>query len=128
MIHDSVPTLLFSGCTADRTQVCAPVSVDLQCVLCIANSSYAVKTPKDEVAWHIGIFTKNWKFGHISFKTRDFEIKREDGRQFLKTGVSLSKREGWEICTGLFNSEVFFYLISISNNTTMWDKPKQSEM
>ena len=127
MIHDSVPTLLFSSCTADRTQVCGPVSMDLQCVLCIANSSYAVKTPKDEVAWHIGIFTKNWKFGHISLKTRDFEIKREDGRQFLKTGVSRSKREVWEVQAS-FYSEVFFYLISISNDTTMWDKPKQSEM
>ena len=25
------------------------VNMDLQCILCIANSSYAVKTPKDDV-------------------------------------------------------------------------------
>ena len=35
---------------------------------------------------HIGIFRKNWKFGDVSLKTGDFEIKREDGRQPLKTG------------------------------------------
>ena len=73
--------------------------MDLQCILCIANSSYAVKTPKDEVTcgtyWS---FTKNGKFGHVSLKTGDFEIKREDGRQPLKTRVSRSKREGWNIC------------------------------
>ena len=52
---------------------------------------------------HIGIFIKNLKFGHVSLKTGDFEIKREDGRQPLKTGVSRSKREGWNIWSRLFH-------------------------
>ena len=51
--------------------------MDLQCILYIADSSYTVKTPKDR---------KNWKFADVSLKTGDFEIKREDGRQPLKTG------------------------------------------
>ena len=46
---------------------------------------------------HVGIFIKKLKFGHVSLKTGDFEIKREDGRQPLKTGVSRSKREDWNI-------------------------------
>ena len=46
---------------------------------------------------HIGTFTKNWKFGHVSLKTRDFEIKWEVGRQPLKREVSHSKQEGWNI-------------------------------
>ena len=47
---------------------------------------------------HIGIFTKNWKFGYVSLKTRDFKIKREDRRQPLQTQVSHWKWEGWNIC------------------------------
>ena len=74
------------------------VNMDVQCILCIANSSYAVKTPKDEVTcdtyWN---FYKNWKLRYTSLKTGDFEIKREDGRQPLKTGVSRSKRESWNV-------------------------------
>ena len=35
------------------------VNMDLQCILCIANSSYAVKTPKDSVTCDTGIFSKN---------------------------------------------------------------------
>lgn len=47
MIHESFPALL-SSCTADQTQV----NMDLECILCIANSSYAVITPKDEVPYN----------------------------------------------------------------------------
>ena len=50
-----------------------------------------------QLAIHIGIFTKNQKFGHAYLKTGDFKIKREDRRQPLKTGVSHSKWEGWNI-------------------------------
>ena len=50
--------------------------MDLQCILYIADSSYAVKTPKDEVTcdtfWN---FRKNLKFADVSLKTGDFEIK-----------------------------------------------------
>ena len=71
------------------------VNIDIQCILWTANGSYAVKTPKDEVTCNI---TKNWKFGHVSLKTRDFEIKLENVRQPLKTGVSRSIWEGWNVC------------------------------
>ena len=47
MIHESFPALL-SSCTADQTQV----NMDLECILCTANSSYAVITPKDEVPYN----------------------------------------------------------------------------
>ena len=98
MIHDSFPALL-SSWTADRTKVCAAVNMDLQCIICIANSNYAVKTSKDEVTcdtyWN---FYKKWKLGHVSLKTGDFEIKRKDGRQPFKTVVSRLKRKNWNIC------------------------------
>ena len=74
----------------------------------------AVKTPKDKVTCdYIGIFTQNWKFEHVFLKTGDFEIKQEDGRQPLKTGVSRSKREGWNICNR--NHELYNWVIALSN-------------
>ena len=67
--------------------------------LSIDVTPYAVKHQKTkQPAIHSGIFTKNLKFGHVSLKMGDFEIKREDRRQPLKMGVSCSKREGWTIC------------------------------
>ena len=98
--------------------------MDLQCILCIANSSYAFKTPKEEVTYiYIGIFTKHWKFGNVSLKAGDFEIKREDRRQPLKTGVSRSKREGrniWCCCHHfstcyLFTPRWFYCLFYLLN-------------
>ena len=81
--------------------------MDLQCILCIANSSYAVKTPKDEVTcntyWN---FYKKLKIWTCFLKMGDFEIKQEDGRQPLKTEVSRSKREGWNICKHVFKNPV----------------------
>ena len=76
--------------------------MDLQCILCIVNSSYAIKTPKDEgyfVFWCFNCdiywnFYKKFKFGHVFVKTGDVEIKRGDGRQPLKKEVSHSKWEG----------------------------------
>ena len=44
---------------------------------------------RSNFAIYVGIFTKNLKFGHVSLKTGDFEIKREDERKPLKTGVSV---------------------------------------
>ena len=35
--------------TYDKSLQKQAVNMDLQCILCIANSSYAVKAPKDEV-------------------------------------------------------------------------------
>ena len=35
--------------TYDKSLQKQAVNMDLQCILCIANSSYAFKTPKDEV-------------------------------------------------------------------------------
>ena len=60
--------------------------MDLRCILCTVNSSYAVKTPKDEVAIHNGIFLKTEIFGDVSLRTGDFKIEREDRKQPLKMG------------------------------------------
>ena len=84
--------------------------MDLQCIFCIGNSSYAFKTPKDEVTcntyWN---FYKKLKIWTVSIKTGNFEIKRDDWRQPLKTEVSRSKREGWNICSSVI-------CIAISNS------------
>ena len=59
--------------------------MDLQCILCIANSSYTVKTPKDEVTWDT-----YWNF----YKKLDiFTSKREISRSNGRTGDKLSKQE-----------------------------------
>ena len=90
--------------TYDESLQKQAVHMDLQCVIYIASSSYAVKTPKDEGTWHTyWNFYKNWKIGHVSLKTGDFENKREDGREPLKTRVSRSKREGWNIYIKILN-------------------------
>ena len=56
--------------------------MNLQCILCNANSSYAVEIPKDKVTCN-----KYWNF------YKKLKIW-EDGRQPLKMGVSHSKWEG----------------------------------
>ena len=64
-----------------------------------------------------------------------FPSKREISRWNGRTGDNFSKRESpvqngrfGKYVQASFYSEVFFNLISISNDTTMWDKPKQSQM
>ena len=60
--------------------------MNLQCILCNANSSYAVEIPKDKVTCN-----KYWNF------YKKLKIW-EDGRQPLKMGVSHLKWEGWNKC------------------------------
>ena len=57
------------------------VNMDLQCILCIANSICAIKTPKDDVTCDT-----YWKFYM-------FPSKREILRSYGKTGDNFSK---WE--------------------------------
>ena len=79
------------------------VNMDLQCTLCIANSSYAVKTPKGEVTcdtyWS---FYKKWKIWICipqNGRFRDQTGGRETTFQnhYITFQVSCSKREGWNI-------------------------------
>ena len=104
MIHDSFPALL-SRCTADRTQVCATDNMDLQCsavnmdLLYIANSSYAVKTPKDEVTcdtyWNFHKKLKIWTYFPKNGRYRD----QTGGRKTTCQNGSLPfKTGGWNIC------------------------------
>ena len=78
--------------------------MDLQCIICIAKSSYEVKTPKDEgtchTYWNFYKKLKNWT---CFSQPGDFENKREDRREPLKTRVSRSKREGWNIYIKILN-------------------------
>ena len=62
--------------------------MDLKCILCIANNSYAVKTPKSEVTCNTywSFYKKNKNLDMFSSKR---EISRSDGR----TGDNVSKRE-----------------------------------
>ena len=96
--------------------------MDLQCIICIANTSYAVKTPKEEVAcnthWNFYKKFKIWTFPS-DIRMGDFEIKW-DRRQPLKTGVSHSRQKGWNICTSVLSSLIIIiikldYLIPATN-------------
>ena len=62
--------------------------MDLQCIVCIANSSYAVKTPKDEVTcdtyWNFCKKLKIWTC---------FPLKLEISRSNERMRDNLSKRE-----------------------------------
>ena len=70
--------------------------MDLQCILCIANSSYAVKTAKHEVTcdtyWNFYKKLKIWTCFPQNRGYRDQTGRRETTSQ---KGVSRSKREGW---------------------------------
>ena len=61
--------------------------MDLQCILCVANSIFAVKTPKTKLLpIHIGLFTK---IENLDMFPSNREILRSNGR----TGDNLSKLE-----------------------------------
>ena len=68
--------------------------MDLQCILCIANSSYAVKTPKDEVTcdtyWNFYKKLKIWtcfpQNGRFQDQTGGRETISQNGSFPLKTG------------------------------------------
>ena len=70
------------------------VNMDLQCILCIANSSYAVKTPKDEVTcntyWNFYKKLKIWtcfpQNGRFRDQTGGRETTSQNGSLLLKTG------------------------------------------
>ena len=92
MIHGSFPAL-FLSCTADRTEVFPASNMDLQCILCIVNSSSAVKTPKDEVTcdtyWNfykklkiLTCFPQNKIFQD---QTEGWETTSQNGRLLFKT-------------------------------------------
>ena len=68
--------------------------MDLQCILCIANSSYAVKTPKDEVTcdtyWSFYKKCKIWTCFPQNMRFRDqmggWETTSQNGSLQFKTG------------------------------------------
>ena len=68
--------------------------MDLQCIVCIANSSYAVKTPKDEVTcdtyWNFYKTMKIWtclpQNGRFRDQTRGQETTSQNGSLPFKTG------------------------------------------
>ena len=86
MIHGSFPAL-FLSCTADRTEAFSAANMDLQCILCIVNSSSAVKTPKDEVTCDT-----YWNF-YKKLKILTFPSKRDISRSNVRMGDNFSKRE-----------------------------------
>ena len=61
--------------------------MDLQCILCIANSSYAVRKPKDEVT------CDTYRNLYKKLKIWMFPSKREISRSDGRTGDNLSERE-----------------------------------
>ena len=68
-------------------------NMDLQCILCIANSSYAVRKPKDKVYWN---FYKNLKIWTCFPQNGRFWDQTGDGRQPLKTGGRVGTYDrGW---------------------------------
>ena len=108
--------------TYDESLQKQTVDMDLRHILCIVNSSYTVKTPKEEVSWtHIAIFTKYWKFGIVSLKMGEFEIKQETTSQKQEspiqnrkvgTNASGSRAKHWwgsrKLCS-FSNSKYFLY-------------------
>ena len=68
--------------------------MDLQCIVCITNSSYAVKTPKDEVTcdtyWNFYKKLKIWtclpQNGRFRDQTGGWEITSQNRRIPLKMG------------------------------------------
>ena len=70
------------------------VNMDLQCILCIANSSYAVKTPKDEepcdTYWNFYKILKIWtcfpQNGKFRDRTGARETTSQNGSLLFKTG------------------------------------------
>ena len=64
------------------------VNMDLQCILCIAYSSYAVKTPKDEIPYD-SILEFLQKIENLDMSPSKREISRSNGRM----GDNLSKPE-----------------------------------
>ena len=68
--------------------------MDLQCILCIANSSYAVKTPKDEVTcnryWNFYKKLKIWtcflQNGRFRDRTGGRETTSQNGSFLFKVG------------------------------------------
>ena len=68
--------------------------MDLQCILCIANSSYAVKTPKDKVTWdtywNLKKKLKIWTYfpqnGRFWDQTVGRETTSQNGSLLFKTG------------------------------------------
>ena len=71
--------------------------MDLQCILCIANSSYTVKTPKDEATWDIyWNFYKQMKIGTCCPQNGRFR-DQTGGRETASQNGSLPfKTEGLE--------------------------------
>ena len=63
------------------------VNMDLQCILCTVNSSYAVKTPKDEVTcdtyWN---FFKNLNFWRCFPQNRRFRDQTEGRKTTSQNG------------------------------------------
>ena len=74
--------------TFDKSLQKQAVNMDLQCILCIANSSYAVKTPKRRSnLWYILEFLE--KIENLEM----FPSKREISRSNGMMGNNLSKQE-----------------------------------
>ena len=78
--------------TYDESLQKQAVNMDLQCILCIANSSYAVKTPKDKVTCDT-----YWNFYK---KLKIWTCFPQNRRFWHQTGDNLSKWEGWNIWNG----------------------------
>ena len=80
--------------TYDESLQKQAVNMDLQCILCIANSSYAVKTPKDKVTcdtyWNFYKKLKIWTCFPQNERFRDqiggWETTSQKGSLPFKTG------------------------------------------
>ena len=80
--------------TYDESLQKQAVNMDLQCILCIANSSYAVKTPKDEVTcytyWNFYKKLKIWtcflQNGRFRDQTGGRETTSQNGSLPFRTG------------------------------------------
>ena len=87
----SAPNTIFQHIlckTYDESLQKQVANMHLQCILCIANSSYAVKTPKDEVT--CGTY---WNFYKQIENFNMFPSKREISRSNGRTADNLSTRE-----------------------------------